>query len=323
GGGGGGGGGGAGSSAEANKDERTAALSTYSSSWLLSASHEEEDEAADGEEEDDGDNDVEDDEEDAGEEDEEGGAVHAADDERGDPARADFAGVPGAALHVTREPKRTRMRPFVTATHNAGAAPPDYVSAAQPPPPPPLGEGGVAGGSSETRKFNPSTPEGASLLPGGSGRAALGDAAFARQGGPVPYFRSSDSYPDDFGFGMAFVRKVYSIVCLQLFASALTGALMMSSTSFQVWAWNNPWALILSMIMTFVSLGLLFWKRHSVPANYALLAMFTFFESYMIGNTVAFFDSRLVLQVGLQDNGIAGSGAGVVGPLPAFELRRV
>lgn len=50
------------------------------------------------------------------------------------------------------------------------------------------------------------------------------------------------------------------------------------------------------MFGTLINLGLLYWKRHSVPANYILLSTFTLLESFTLGVVMAFYDNRLILQ---------------------------
>ena len=56
------------------------------------------------------------------------------------------------------------------------------------------------------------------------------------------------------------------------------------------------WSFYVPLFGTLVVLGLLFWKRHSHPANLILLSVFTLFEAFTLGVTVAFFNPTLVLQ---------------------------
>lgn len=51
----------------------------------------------------------------------------------------------------------------------------------------------------------------------------------------------------------------------------------------------------LSLIGTFVFLGLTFWKRKSYPMNLAFLAGFTAMEAYSISVIVSFYDASIVL----------------------------
>ena len=59
---------------------------------------------------------------------------------------------------------------------------------------------------------------------------------------------------------------------------------------------RSMWSFYVPLFGTLVILGLLFWKRHSHPANFILLSVFTLFEAFTLGVTVAFFNPTLVLQ---------------------------
>ena len=50
------------------------------------------------------------------------------------------------------------------------------------------------------------------------------------------------------------------------------------------------------MFGTLINLGVLYWKRHSVPLNYVLLSTFTLLEAFTLGVMTAFFKSEVVLQ---------------------------
>lgn len=50
------------------------------------------------------------------------------------------------------------------------------------------------------------------------------------------------------------------------------------------------------MLGSLVSLGFLWWKRHSHPTNMILLSVFTFFEAFTLGIVVGFYDQVVVLQ---------------------------
>jgi len=113
--------------------------------------------------------------------------------------------------------------------------------------------------------------------------------------------------PDDFKMGVyvdqctssvrnAFVRKVYSILSIQLLTTLGVGFAMVKSDDLKGWVFANQWSLWVSMFGTFGVLIALYWKSHSYPANYILLGAFTLFESYLVGATVTIYDVALVLQ---------------------------
>ncbi|KAJ4341509.1 hypothetical protein N0V95_007210 [Ascochyta clinopodiicola] len=115
-----------------------------------------------------------------------------------------------------------------------------------------------------------------------------------------------DNLPDDFKFGgvvaeatldirMAFIRKVYAILTVQLLATAGVSALSMTSVTYRNWIQANQWMMWVSLLGTFVFLGLTFWKRKSYPMNLAFLAGFTAMEAYSISVIVSMYESRIVL----------------------------
>ncbi|KAJ4311371.1 hypothetical protein N0V94_007974 [Neodidymelliopsis sp. IMI 364377] len=115
-----------------------------------------------------------------------------------------------------------------------------------------------------------------------------------------------DNLPDDFKFGgvvaeatldirMAFIRKVYAILTVQLLATAGVSALSMTSATYRNWIQTHPWAMWMSLIGTFVFLGLTFWKRKSYPMNMLFLGGFTAMEAYSVSIIVSMYDSTIVL----------------------------
>jgi len=93
-----------------------------------------------------------------------------------------------------------------------------------------------------------------------------------------------------------FLRKVYGIVATQLCFVALVSTIMISLENLKMFFQNNPSILILLFLATIISLFAVYIKRLEYPINFALLALFTFFESLTIGTIVSFFDKILVLQ---------------------------
>lgn len=92
---------------------------------------------------------------------------------------------------------------------------------------------------------------------------------------------------------MLFVRKVYSILLVQLLATAGV-SILLSLPSAKDFTHTNPWIMWIPMIGSFVSLFFVYWKRHHHPANLILLGLFTLFEATMIGLAVSYYESRIV-----------------------------
>jgi len=95
---------------------------------------------------------------------------------------------------------------------------------------------------------------------------------------------------------MAFVRKVYSILAVQLLGTIIVCAIFMYNASVKDWVQHNLWPLYVSMIGTFVVLFALYFKSRSTPTNFYLLGLFTALESYTVGVVVTFYDQTVVLQ---------------------------
>jgi len=81
-----------------------------------------------------------------------------------------------------------------------------------------------------------------------------------------------------------FVRKVYSILSLQLLITTAIAAPLQTVSA--EWMRRNTWLLILSVVMTFVTICAMTCCRdlvRSYPTNYILLFTFTGFEGVMVG----------------------------------------
>ncbi|KAF2656437.1 transmembrane BAX inhibitor motif-containing protein-like protein 4 [Lophiostoma macrostomum CBS 122681] len=116
-----------------------------------------------------------------------------------------------------------------------------------------------------------------------------------------------DNLPDDFKFGgvvgeatldirMAFIRKVYAILTVQLLATAALGGISMASESYKNWVQTHQWPMWVSLFGAMIFLGLTFWKRKSYPTNLLFLAGFTALEAYSISVIISFTDSKIVLE---------------------------
>jgi len=116
-----------------------------------------------------------------------------------------------------------------------------------------------------------------------------------------------DNIPGDFKFGgsvseatidirMAFVRKVYAILTVQLLATALLSSVSFFSNSYKQWIQTNQWMMWISLFGAIGFLLLTFRKRKSYPANLVFLSGFTALEAYSVSVITSFYDSRIVLE---------------------------
>jgi len=127
-----------------------------------------------------------------------------------------------------------------------------------------------------------------------------------RRGSPVAgdvAFRQFDTEPThdlqnkmvaelDQQWRKAFIGKVYTILGMQLFVTTCISALMMIYGGADLARWSRTegmWAYWLSLIGTFVTLGLTICFRTKSPHNLLLLGLFTLFESYMVGMICSYY----------------------------------
>ncbi|KAI9719563.1 MAG: hypothetical protein M1812_003334 [Candelaria pacifica] len=126
---------------------------------------------------------------------------------------------------------------------------------------------------------------------------------------------SDDNIPDDFKFGgsvaeatmpirMQFVRKVYSILTVQLLATAVLSSVSFWSNSYKTWIQGHQWMMWVSLFGAIGFMLLTFWKRKSYPTNLVFLSGFTALEAYSISVIVSFYNSKIVIEALLITLGI-------------------
>jgi protein lifeguard len=117
-----------------------------------------------------------------------------------------------------------------------------------------------------------------------------------------------------------FIRKVYTILTVQLLATAAVSSVSFFNEGYKTWiqshvgvVWgsvrfsslpapfrycscpNKLTNLISQLIGAMVFLGLTFWKRKSYPTNIFFLSLFTLTEAYTISVIVSFYKTSIVL----------------------------
>nr|BAN21038.1 nmda receptor glutamate-binding chain [Riptortus pedestris] len=95
---------------------------------------------------------------------------------------------------------------------------------------------------------------------------------------------------------LGFLRKVYSLVFMQLFVTALFGFTLYFWQDGRLFVQNNYWLISVAFIVSVVTLIALHIKRKETPTNYILLSIFTVVQAYSIGVVVSFFEVVVVLQ---------------------------
>ncbi|XP_053318017.1 protein lifeguard 4 [Spea bombifrons] len=122
----------------------------------------------------------------------------------------------------------------------------------------------------------------------------------------------TDHYPmssieDDFNYGtnvasastyirMAFLRKVYSTLFVQVLLTAVTSAVFLYFDSIRSFVHESPALLLISAIGSLVTIVALTIYRHQYPANLYLLFGFTLLEAITVGIAVTFYEVAVVIQ---------------------------
>ncbi|KAM6437946.1 LOW QUALITY PROTEIN: protein lifeguard 4 [Liasis olivaceus] len=131
-------------------------------------------------------------------------------------------------------------------------------------------------------------------------------------GGEATAMMAAESYPrssieDDFNYGtnvasasvhirMAFLRKVYSILSVQILLTTVTSAAFLYSTTIRTFVHESPALLLVALLGSLVVIVALTLYRHQHPVNLYLLFGFTLLEALTVAITVTFYEVSIVLQ---------------------------
>nr|XP_033815524.1 protein lifeguard 4 [Geotrypetes seraphini] len=122
----------------------------------------------------------------------------------------------------------------------------------------------------------------------------------------------TDRYPrssieDDFNYGtnvasasvhirMGFLRKVYSILSIQVLLTTVAASVFLYFESVQTFVHESPALLFVSAVGCFGTIIALALYRHQHPINLFLLFGFTLLEAVTVAITVTFYEVSVVLQ---------------------------
>ncbi|KAG8514193.1 Protein lifeguard 4 [Galemys pyrenaicus] len=112
---------------------------------------------------------------------------------------------------------------------------------------------------------------------------------------------------DDFNYGscvasasvhirMAFLRKVYSILSLQVLLTTVTATIFLYFESIRTFVHESPALLLVFALGSLVLMFALTLNRHKHPLNLYLLFGFTLLEALSVAFIVTFYDVYIVLQ---------------------------
>lgn len=100
----------------------------------------------------------------------------------------------------------------------------------------------------------------------------------------------------------SFIRKVYSIVAIQLVLSIVVGAIVVSNHHISLFFTTTGAGLalyILLIITPFIVLCPLYYYHQKHPYNYLLLGIFTVALSFAVGLTCAFTSGKVILEAAI------------------------
>lgn len=127
-----------------------------------------------------------------------------------------------------------------------------------------------------------------------------------------PSNMNEEKYPrssieDDFNYGtnvasasvhirMDFLRKVYTILSLQIIVTTVISAVFMLCDPIKSFVHSSPALVLVSAVGSLILLLALAVYRHQHPINLYLLFGFTLLESLSVATAVTFYDYTIVLQ---------------------------
>uniref|UniRef100_A0A0A9WF27 Protein lifeguard 2 n=1 Tax=Lygus hesperus TaxID=30085 RepID=A0A0A9WF27_LYGHE len=103
---------------------------------------------------------------------------------------------------------------------------------------------------------------------------------------------------DDASIRRGFIRKVYGLLFSQLLITLSFIAVFCFSDKVSGYVQQNPWTLILALVLSFVLIIILSCcgqVRRTAPTNYILLFLFTIVEGYLLGAISSSYTTQSVL----------------------------
>ncbi|GAB1608260.1 protein lifeguard 1-like [Argonauta hians] len=97
---------------------------------------------------------------------------------------------------------------------------------------------------------------------------------------------------------MAFIRKVYSILMVQLLVTLGFIAIFLYVEPVRDYSRQNPWIVYLALALTFITIIMLACCsniRRQFPVNFIVLSLFTVCEGFLLGATSSHYDQDAVL----------------------------
>lgn len=120
---------------------------------------------------------------------------------------------------------------------------------------------------------------------------------FPNQGITSDFTYNNNVHSANMNIRLAFLKKVYGLLTIQLLITTGVGAIFkVSAEPVQQFLATNSWVFFLTIILTFVILIALHFKRREHPTNLILLGAFTLTQSLLIGVVVSIYDTAIVIE---------------------------
>lgn len=95
---------------------------------------------------------------------------------------------------------------------------------------------------------------------------------------------------------LAFLRKVYGILSIQLALTTFVSGFILFMPSLQLFMIRNQWIMIINMLANVIVTFPLISKRQEYPTNFYLMGAFTMFNSLSLGMIISQYDLLVVSQ---------------------------
>jgi FtsH-binding integral membrane protein len=106
---------------------------------------------------------------------------------------------------------------------------------------------------------------------------------------------------------LAFVRRVYGLLSIQLFVTFIMSVIMYSVSSVNLFVRSSPGLTIVISLVSLIAVIAIHFNRRKHPHNLILLGIFTLIMGYMVGASVIQYDLVIVLEAALTTVIVFGS----------------
>lgn len=160
----------------------------------------------------------------------------------------------------------------------------------------PMGMGGPGQGGAPPQAFYAQQvpPTAFPLGGGGFHNVPMGDASGDYEAGKDQYGGANPGFEfSDKSIRRAFIRKVYSILCVQLLVTVGFIALFLYHPTLKYWSRKNRMMFYGAMGITFVTMLAMACcesVRRKAPQNYICLAIFTLAEGFVLGTAASTYE---------------------------------